>query len=78
MTARRAESPTRGTADGLGSDAMPTRRVTTAFPAEARRAPARGRSSCVALATFPAPASAVILYETGVGFRQPEFFVSTA
>jgi len=29
----------------------------------------------MALATFPASASAIILYQTGVGFRQPEFFI---
>jgi hypothetical protein len=29
----------------------------------------------IALVTCPVSASAVILYETGVGFRQPEFFI---
>jgi hypothetical protein len=36
---------------------------------------ALGIALAVLLVTFPAPASAVIFYEVGVGYRQPEFFL---
>ena len=54
---------------------LPAPAMRTAAP----RTPARGRwvglALAVALAGFPASAGAIILYQTGVGYRQPEFFI---
>jgi hypothetical protein len=56
-----------------------TTSVSAAMHRAASRTPAGWRGFGVALAvalvTFPVSSSAAILYETGVGFRQPEFFI---